>query len=75
MGVVPNTNRKGEIIPDLENSPHNHDISLLLKEVEKTSIYQKVFNEYKDIYTTPDGQPDILKIKKEAIGQALAVAI
>lgn len=75
MGVVPNTNRKGEIIPDLENSPHNYDISLLLKEVEKTSIYQKVFNEYKDVYTTPNGQPDILKIKKEAIGQALAVAI
>lgn len=34
-------------------------------------IYKKVFEEYKDVYKTKDGKPDIRKIKKEAIGKVL----
>jgi hypothetical protein len=55
MGSVPNVNKKGEIILDKDGNPHNYDISLLMKEVEKTGIYQRVFEEYKNIYVTEDG--------------------
>ena len=77
MGVVPNTTGRGinkKITPDV-NSPHNYDISYLMEEVVKTKIYDQVYEQYKDTYVTKDGNPDVEKIKKEAVGQALAVAI
>ena len=67
MGSVYKKNR--------DKFPENKDFSELFDGVEKTSIYQQVFEQYKDIYTNEDGSPNIFKIKKEAIGQALAVSI
>lgn len=55
--------------------PETKDMTFLLNHVEKTAIYKRVLEEYSKTYVKKDGTPDILKIKKEAIGQALAVAI
>lgn len=59
----------------VSNKVENRDYTFLYNNVEETSIYKKVFEEYKDTYKDKYGQPDIDKIKKEAIGQALAAAI
>ena len=59
----------------VSNKVENKDYTFLYNNVEETSIYKKVFEEYKDTYKGKYGRPDIAKIKKEAIGQALAVAI
>ena len=59
----------------VSNKVENKDYTFLYNNVEETSIYKKVFEEYKDTYKNKYGKPDIAKIKKEAIGQALAVAI
>lgn len=55
--------------------PENQDFNFLMDSVENTALYKEVFEQYKDIYTTKDGQPDIYKIKKEAIGKALAAGL
>lgn len=47
----------------------------LALDVVNTTIYAKVFEEYKDVYRTKNGEIDYVKIRKEAIGQALATAI
>lgn len=57
-----------------ELHPENKDFSFLFNHVENTTIYKQVYEQYKDKYIK-DGVPDIYKIKKEAIGQALATAI
>ena len=46
----------------------------LLSEIGKYNIYNDVFNLYSQDknYQTPDGKPNIRKIKKEAIGKLLA---
>lgn len=51
--------------------------SQLRDEVEKTTLYQQTLEEYKDNpnYQLANGQPDLAKIKKEALGKALATAI
>lgn len=67
LGAVPHKN--------MDKYPETKDATFLLNNVENTSIYKRVFEEYKDTYVKEDGSPDIYKIKKEAIGQALAVAI
>lgn len=59
----------------VSNKVENKDYTFLYNNVEETSIYKKVFEEYKDTYKNKYGKPDIAKIKKEAIGQALAVII
>lgn len=45
--------------------------------VESTTIYKQVFDKYKDekVYQYPNGTPNLGKIKEEAIGQAIAVAL
>lgn len=47
----------------------------LSSDVVNTTIYKQVFEQYKDVYTLPNGNPDYVKIRKEAVGQALATAI
>jgi hypothetical protein len=37
--------------------------------------YQRVYRDYKNIYLTAEGNTDIYKIKKEAIGQAIGIAL
>ena len=51
------------------------DYTFLAQNVVNTTIFKQVYDEYKDIYVTEYGAVDIDKIKKEAIGQALANAI
>lgn len=70
LGSIPHKN--------LEKFPETRDYTFLYDTVESTEIYKRVFEEYKDVYTKKENGetvPDINKIKKEAIGQALAVAI
>lgn len=43
--------------------------------IEDTEIYKATYEEYKTIYTYPNGRPDLPKIKKEALGKALAVVL
>lgn len=57
------------------NREENKDYTFLFNNVEQTDLYSQVFEQYKDTYVTKDDRPDIDKIRKEAIGQALAVAI
>lgn len=49
----------------------------LLKEIGSYAIYDEVLSEYsKDkLYQTPEGKPDIRKLKKEAIGKVLAEVV
>ncbi|NBO99561.1 MAG: hypothetical protein EBU90_05470 [Proteobacteria bacterium] len=49
--------------------------SYLMRNIESWDGYKRVFNDYKDIYKTPDGNMDLYKIKKEAIGQAIGIAL
>jgi len=43
--------------------------------IESWDGYQRVFRDYKDKYITAEGNIDIYKIKKEAIGQAIGIAL
>jgi hypothetical protein len=47
----------------------------LFDEIESWDGYARVFNAYKDLYTTSRGTPDIFRIKKEAIGQVIGLAL
>ncbi len=42
--------------------------------IDKWDGYQRVLRDYKDLYVTKEGNMDIYKIKKEAIGQAIGIA-
>lgn len=43
--------------------------------IDKWDGYQRVLRDYKDVYITKEGNMDIYKIKKEAIGQAIGIAL
>ena len=43
--------------------------------IESWDGYSRVFRDYKDKYVTAEGNIDIYKIKKEAIGQAIGIAL
>lgn len=58
----------------MSKRPENADFTYLMNTVEETKIYRDVFNAYSKVYTK-DGKPDVQKIKKEALGQALAAAL
>jgi len=47
----------------------------LMDKIEGWSEYPKIYAEYSSVYLTREGQPDVAKIKKEAIGKAIAEAI
>lgn len=49
--------------------------TFMFRNIDKWDGYDRVFNQYKDIYKTADGLIDIYKIKKEAIGQAIGIAL
>ena len=53
----------------------SEDFQFLYETVSNTKIYEQVYEKYKDVYLDEDGKPDEYKIRKEAIGQALATAI
>ena len=43
--------------------------------IENWDGYKRVLNDYRDKYVTAEGFTDIYKIKKEAIGQAIGIAL
>ncbi len=49
----------------------------LLKEINSYNMYKQVLVDYSNnpYYQTPEGKPDILKLKKEAIGKILAEVV
>lgn len=47
----------------------------LYDNIENWDGYQRVFEDYKNIYVNDFGKPDIYRIKKEAIGQAIGLAL
>jgi len=47
----------------------------LFDNVEKWSGYERVLKDYSKVYKRSDGTPDIGKIKKEAIGQAIGASL
>ena len=53
----------------------NKDFTFLMDTVEDTQLYKQVYEDYKDVYKREDGTPDTYKIKKEAIGQAIGLAL
>ena len=53
----------------------SEDFKFLYNAVATTDIYHQVYETYKDVYKDKDGNPDEYRIRKEAIGQALAAAI
>lgn len=58
-----------------ENHPENKLYSDLRDLVEQTSLYQETLKQYRDVYQTRYYTPDLAKIKKEALGKALAATI
>ena len=65
-----------ELLGSISNKKASNPLfSYLMKNIESWDGYKRVFNDYKDIYKTPDGNMDLYKIKKEAIGQAIGVAL
>lgn len=57
------------------NREENREFTFLMNTVEDTELYKQVYEQYKDVYLTKDRKPDIYKIKKEAIGQAVGLAL
>lgn len=55
--------------------PDSTEYSELRDLIEETSLYQQIYDEYKSTYTREDGSIDEVKIKKEAVGKALATAL
>lgn len=47
----------------------------LIKDVGSYDLYKEIFSQYRDIYTTEDGRPDVRKIKKEAVARILVETI
>ena len=41
-------------------------ITEIISKIDRFKIYKQVYEKYKNIYTLPNGKPDIRKIKKEA---------
>jgi len=50
-------------------------VTEMIAKIDKFQIYKRVYNEYKDTYTLPNGKPDIRKIKKEAVDRLIAEII
>ena len=52
----------------------NKDFTFLMNTIENTDFYKTVYEKYKNVYLR-NGEPDIYKIKKEAIGQAIGLSL
>jgi hypothetical protein len=50
-------------------------ITYLFDNIESWDGYERVVNDYKNLYVTPLGNPDYFRIKKEAIGQVIGLAL
>ena len=47
----------------------------MFNNIESWDGYKRVYRDYKDVYVTAEGNTDLYKIKKEAIGQAIGIAL
>lgn len=50
-------------------------VTEMISKIDRFNIYKQVYQEYKDTYLTPQGKPDIRKIKKEAVDKLIAELI
>jgi hypothetical protein len=50
-------------------------ITYLFDNIESWDGYKRVVDDYKNLYVTPLGNPDYFRIKKEAIGQVIGLAL
>lgn len=50
-------------------------ITEMISKIDRFGIYQQVYEDYKDVYKTKEGKPDIRKIKKEAVDKLLTELI
>jgi len=65
-----------ELLGSISNRKAKNPLfTYLIDNIDKWDGYQRVFDQYKDIYVTAEGNYDIYKIKKEAIGQAIGIAL
>ena len=71
------TTPEGEVKQSRGLHPENKEYSELRDLVEQTSLYKQVYDLYsKDKqYQFPNGTPNTIKIKEEAVGQALAAIL
>jgi hypothetical protein len=65
-----------ELLGSISNRKAKNPLfTYLVDNIDKWDGYQRVFDQYKNIYVTDEGNYDIYKIKKEAIGQAIGIAL
>lgn len=65
-----------ELLGSISNKKADNPLfTYLFNNIDKWDGYQRVFRDYKDRYVTKEGNIDIYKIKKEAIGQAIGIAL
>lgn len=65
-----------ELLGSISNKKANNPLfTYLFNNIENWDGYKRVFDQYKNIYVTKEGNYDIYKIKKEAIGQAIGIAL
>ena len=65
-----------ELLGSISNKKADNPLfKYLFDNIESWDGYQRVYRDYKDKYTTAEGNIDIYKIKKEAIGQAIGIAL
>ena len=65
-----------ELLGSISNKKANNPLfKYMFNNIDKWDGYQRVLNDYKNVYVTAEGNIDIYKIKKEAIGQAIGIAL
>jgi len=65
-----------ELLGSISNKKADNPLfKYMFDNIDKWDGYQRVLRDYKDIYVTKEGNMDIYKIKKEAIGQAIGIAL
>ena len=50
-------------------------ITEMISKIDRFKIYKKTYEEYKNVYTLPNGKPNIRKIKKEAVDKLISEII
>lgn len=50
-------------------------VTEMISKIDRFKIWKKTLEEYKNVYKTPEGKPDIRRIKKEAVDKLIAEVI
>jgi len=65
-----------ELLGSISNKKADNPLfKYMFDNIDKWDGYQRVLRDYKNVYVTKEGNMDIYKIKKEAIGQAIGIAL